>query len=256
MAILISSDRAPIRVDDPRMLPPSIEGRQRNFREYPQQAGNRRLLSDEEYSADIAEKLEPPKSKISEDPSPSARDGPRKEFVEPGRDPLSKGSRGALDPEEGGRLAYGYDHERMMQPERYRDTSGYNRNPYGTYEGLGRRRGARDDLSYNRSRDSRDFYRDAPNYPLVPAQNRGRDVYPGSSPSPVSYTGATAPEERYPRGPPVNLDPPRGRDHGYQDLPSRSFDYVQKRKYDGDYIDEYRDDPKVCFRSALVMLGS
>jgi hypothetical protein len=72
----------------------------------------------------------------------------------------------------------------------------------------------------------------------------------------VSYTGATAPEERYPRGPPVNLDPPRGRDHGYQDLPSRSFDYVQKRKYDGDYIDEYRDDPKVCFRSALVMLGS
>lgn len=233
------------------MLPPPIEGRPRDFREYPQQAENRRLLRDENYSrapprgADINEKSEPPESKISEDLFTSARDGPRKEFVDPGRDPLRKGPRGALDPEEGARLAYGYDRERMMPPERYRDASGYGRNPYGNYEGLGRGRGARGDLSYNRSRDSRDFYHDSSNYPPAPVHNRGRNAYPGSSPSAMSYARTTTPEERYPRGPPVNLDPPRGREEGYRDSPSRSFDHVQKRKYDDDYVDEYRDDPKV-----------
>ena len=242
-----------MRMDNPRM-PPPIEPRPRESMDFREQGpGNRRPLNDRDYpripsrEVDISSNLDPATlSKLPEDSSISAREGPHKDVNDLARDPLSKGARGVLDPRSEERpSSYGYDRERPSPSERYRDSGDYGRDPYAAYEGRGRDfnpREVRDEASYNRPRDSRALYQD---YPAIPTENRPRDAYPARGPTDLDYPRTAGYDERYPRGPPMDHDPPRGRDGGYRDSSARSYDYGQKRRYDGGYVDQYGDDPGV-----------
>lgn len=234
------------------MLPPPIEGRSRepvDFRE--QGPSSRRPLSDRDYpkipprEVDTTARMEPPTlSKMPEESSVTAREGLRKDINDLGRNPLSKGARGALDHRSDEPSTYGYDRGPPLPLERYRDVGGYDRDPYMAYQGRGRGfdpRDLRDEPPYNQSRDSRGSYQD---YPPIATENRSRDVYPARGPPPLDYR-RTSYEDRYPRAPPVGLDPPRGIDEGYRDSPARSFDYGQKRRHDGGYVDQYGGDTGV-----------
>lgn len=235
MRVLICSGR----------IPPPIEGRPR------EPLDSRRPLSGREYprmssrEVDIPPSLESAVlSKMPEDSSVLARGGPRKNIADLGPDPFGNGVRAALDPRADEPSSYRYDRERPPPSERYRDAGDYGRDPYMAYEGRGRGLLPRDirDAPYGRPRDSGAPYED---YPPLATESRARDTYPSRGPPPLDYSRIAAQEERYSRGPPVDLEPPRGRESGYRDLPGRSFDSGQKRRYDGDYVDRYGEDLRV-----------
>ena len=178
--------------------------------------------------------------------------------------------------------SYNYGRERHPPADRYKDPppSDYRRATYSTYEGRGgahadggsigrggngdraRRdsdlRGSRDPPGYDKQRDPRDHYYSSPaNHPTIPlsaSEYRGRDDYSSRAiPPPLDDVRGPAPPppaaygERYPRGAPLDLEPPIGRGReGYRDLLPRQHDYGTKRKFDDpEFVDPYLDDYRV-----------
>lgn len=204
-----------------------------------------------------------------------------KDLADPGRDTLNNGAASVVstavrstrpDPKlEDHPSSYGYDRDRLgpgpppppsghPPSERYREPGEYGRAPYSTFEGRGggtrdsNPRGLRDSPAYDKSRDPRDPYYSA-DYPTVPhsSEYRGRGTYPPrATQPPLDYARGPPPsavatyEERYPRGMPIDLEPPsRGRE-GYRDLPPRPHEYGPKRKFsDPGFSDPYFDDYRV-----------
>jgi hypothetical protein len=240
------------------MLPPANERRPRDSLEYrDENIDSRRPPSaDRPYGrvapreVDTPLKTESPNlAKTAEDPKVSPLAAKHKENTDPGRDPLSNGSRARppMDSKIGTPPAYGYGRERPEHPDIYRDGGEFGRGPYSTFEGRGRGidpRDVRGEPPYDKPRDPRDPYYASPPYPAVPpSEYRGRDAYPPRAQPPLDYARGVPYDERYPRD--MDLDLPRGRE-GYRDLPTRPQEYGQKRKFDTpDYMDPYLDDYRV-----------
>jgi hypothetical protein len=245
------------------MLPPTASDRRpRESLEYRDEPiHNRRLSGERPY---VRNDIKSESSTLSTKPDTSTIETKRKEIIDPGRETLNNGAapvRGPPRPPMDAKLddhpsSYGYDRERHgPPPDRYRETGDYGRAPYSTFEGRGRDsdpRDIREPPAYDKPRDPRDPYYSSPaNYPpapLPPSDYRGRDAYPPRQPPPLDYPRGPAPafDERFPRGPPMDLEPPnRGRE-GFRDLPPRPPEFGQKRKFDSpEYMDPYYDDYRV-----------
>jgi hypothetical protein len=237
----------PRRIEDSRIPP---ERRPRDPLDYRQEPERRGSIPDRSYARMAGEPLKPgsPSSKPIDDPNISTQAGKHKDAADTAREILNPRVRPPIAPsidEKPDSAAYGYNRERLAQPaptaDRYRDVPEYGRAPYPPPAGRGRDPDPREP-PYDRSRDPRDPYYDYP----PPADYRGREPYP-PRPPPLDYPRDTPYDERYPpplRGAPLDLDAPRGRE-AYRDLPPRSQDYGQKRKYSPpDYIDPY-EGPRV-----------
>jgi hypothetical protein len=267
-------------MEDPRMLPPppTAERRARDSLEYRDDGMHRRPSMDRPYARVVSRDIDPsiksdkPQNKLEDPPN----DAKHKEMTDPGREALNNGTVSATTarppPPPAARGAdpkleatpYNYDRERHHAPPPVAAAAAVDRHGNGGSIGRGvggardsDPRDPRDPPAYDKPRDPRDPYYSSPAvYPAIPpasADYRGRDDYPPRAVQPpLDYIRGPAPpspatyEERYPRGTPMDLEPPpRGRE-GYRDLPPRQHDYIQKRKYDSpEYVDPYVDDYRV-----------
>lgn len=263
-----SSGRDPRRVENPRMLPPPPpppppppeSKRSRDSLEFRDEGviDNRRSSTERLYASSKSESTQ---NKLEDSP-----DAKRKDISDPGSwETLNNGTASrqpaSQRPPMGSKLdeQYGFDRGRHGPPpppppreDRYRDPPGdYGRASYSTYEGRGGvgGGGVRDSdsrgppVDYRRSRDPRDPpYSSTAGYPPPPIDYRGsRDAYP----PPLDFVRGSSYDERYPRGSPMDLEPPARGKEAYRDLPPR-HDYGPKRKYEEpEFRDPYYDDFRV-----------
>jgi hypothetical protein len=237
------------------MLPPPVERRHRDPFEYrDDNIDSRRHSSVDRSYGRVASRnndlparhSSPTISKIEDGSIASPLTVKRAEGSPPGRESLGNGARprppvdNKIDPS-----PYDYGRERPGHPDMYREGEyGRGRGSYSNFEGRGRGIDPPDmrTESFYKQRDPRDPYYASSYSAEPPSEYRGRDAYPPREPPPSDYRGAPY-DERFPRD--LELDPRRGREE-YRDLPPRSHEYGQKRKYDDpEYRDPYMDDYRV-----------